>query len=387
MRVLVLHNSYRNQGGEDLAVAGEVDIMRKAGMDVRLETVSNRGISSPVEQARLFLTVANDPKRKIWVQGLCDDYRPDIVHIHNFFPLLTTAVHEGAAERQLPVVQTLHNYRLLCANALFLRNGAVCETCINGNKAVAFLSRCYRGSFAATLAAMRLRQHAARNDIWARHVHRFIALTEFARGKFIEGGLDGDRIVVKPHFVEDVGVMEHSRAGALFVGRLSPEKGAGTLIQAWRSLPHIPLTIVGDGPERSRLMASAPRNVVFTGHLRQDAVTPLMRRAAVLVVPSIAYETFGMTIAEAFSAGLPVIASDIGAPAELVGRSGGGVLFKAGDAADLVRVVTDVLGNSDTLGALSAGARRDYLRRYTPERNLEHLLSIYRDAAQRAKAS
>lgn len=385
MRVLVLHNAYRELGGEDRVVDAEVTLMRQAGIEVRLETVHNRELTRLPQQVRAFWMAAHDPHRQRWMEDICATWQPDLVHVHNFFPQLTPAIHVAAAGQGLPVVQTLHNYRLLCANGLFLRHGKICENCISGNNVVAVMSRCYRGSLPATLTSMRMRAGAERHGVWSRCVHRFIALTEFARAKFVAGGFDPEQIAVKPNFADDVGQGQQRRSGALYVGRLAPEKGVETLIEAFRLLPELSLTVVGDGPLRDELMAKATPNVRFTGALDGDVVTRMMRGAAVLVMPSLFYEAFPRTIAEAFSAGLPVIASHLGALSELVGGSGAGRLFDAGDARSLAEVTRVLMADSYALDRLSETAREVYLRQYTPTHNLEMLLAIYDDAAKRAR--
>lgn len=383
MNILILHNTYQQRGGEDAVVAAESTLLRAAGHDVRVEIVSNDGISGFAAKARVFARTPFNPTIKNWLTNLITGQRPDVVHIHNFFPLLTPAVHEAATELNIPVVQTLHNYRLLCANALFLRDGQVCEKCLHGNRTAALLHRCYRGSLPGSLALVRMQNRAFRHQIWHRNVHRFIALTEFARSKFVEGGLPAENIAVKPNFVPDPQLGDTTRRGALFVGRLSKEKGVHILMKAWHSLPKIPLTVVGAGPEFERLKAMAPGNVSFTGKQPSEKVAQYLADTKALILPSICYEGFPMTVVEAFASRTPVISSNIGSLGEIIVPGRNGAHFHPGDAADLSTIVQRLFKNPATIASLGDGARASYEALYTPEKNLIQLEDIY-EAALRA---
>jgi Glycosyltransferase len=383
MKILILHNEYQQRGGEDAVVAAEEALLFERGHEVRVAQAHNNDISGFVSKATVFATVAYSRGRYLWAKELLAGFRPDILHIHNFFPLLTPAVHHAATDMGVPVVQTLHNFRLTCANALLLRDGHVCEKCVGGSKLWGAYHRCYRASLPASLAVVHMQLRAQRSQTWKRHVHRFIALTEFARGKFIAAGLPGDRISVKPNFVSaahrDVAKM---RAGALFVGRLSPEKGVTPLIDAWHSLPDIPLTVIGDGPERPRLAATAPPNVRFLGQMNASAVREEMARAEFLVMPSIWYEGFPMTVVEAFSQGLPVLASRIGALEEIVLPDVNGGHFEPSNPMSIVGAVNAFRANAGAGSRLEAGARRTYQDCYTGERNAVQLEKIYAEAIE-----
>ena len=266
MKVLLLHNTYQQRGGEDVMVEAEAEMLRAAGHDVRVESVSNDGIVGVKGKSSIFMRSSYDPARAKWAAELVSSHRAEIVHVHNFWPILTPAVHRGAAQAGAAVVQTLHNFRLLCSGGIFLRDGAVCEKCLNSTPAWGVMHRCYRGSIPGSLAvaAMQIRTH--QNGVWQRDVRRFIALTEFARNKFIEGGLPAERIVVKPNALADSAPQSiERRNGALFVGRVSVEKGASTLVEAARSVPDLSVTIAGDGPDRAKCLTSAlmgPNSVI-----------------------------------------------------------------------------------------------------------------------------
>lgn len=380
MNILLLHNLYQNRGGEDVVVEAESALLRAAGHRVNVETVANDEIRGLSDKLATFFNAPFDPARRQWIRELIASHRPDVVHVHNFFPLLTPAVHEGAAEAGVAVVQTLHNYRLVCAGALLMRSEQICEKCVGGSKAWGVAHRCYRGSVAGSFAIVRMQARARRNRTWTRYVHRFIALTEFGKAKFVQDGFPAERVIVKPNFAFPAPVGGGERRGALFVGRLSLEKGVHVLVQAWRQLPNIPLTIVGEGPERGSLETLAPSNVRFLGPLESSEVRRHMTQAQALIMPSLWYEGFPMTIVEAFSCGLPVIAPRLGAMAELVANGRNGILFAPGDAVSLAAAACDAFAVPAKLTSMGEVARETYTRLYTPERNVLRLEEIYAQA-------
>lgn len=250
MRILLVHNEYRGPGGEDVVLANEHCLLIERGHAVHVAKVTNADISGWAAKARAAWYTSYRPQSRFWLAGNIQDFTPDVVHVHNFFPLLTPAIYDACFDAGVAVVQTLHNYRTVCANGLLLREGRPCEDCILGSPYQAVLHRCYRGSRLGSWTVARLIQvHRSRNT-WRDKVTRFIALTRFARSKFVEAGLPAEKIVVKPNFVPDPGPPTNdSRQGALFVGRLAPEKGITTLLRAWATVD-ASLTVVGDGPLR-----------------------------------------------------------------------------------------------------------------------------------------
>ena len=329
------------------------------------------------------------------VRRLCEDSRPDIAQVQNFWLNLSPSAHRACQDANVPTVQTLRNFRLLCANALFLRDGQVCEDCLGKAPWRGVVRRCYRDSLLASAAVARMIVSNRRRDTWRRDVDAFIALTEHSRSKFIAGGLPADRIFVKPNFVDDPGPPSGAPSGSdvvLYVGRLSKEKGVGTLLAAWTGTElgrrHARLVIAGDGPERAALEEQAsslglsPRVATFAGHQSPPNLHSLIARSRVVVVPSISYETFGRVVIEAFCHGRPVIASDIGAIGELVQHGRTGLKFPPGDAEALGETIGTILGDGTLVDRLGANARAEYLAKYTPQHNFEMLMRIYRFAIE-----
>jgi glycosyltransferase involved in cell wall biosynthesis len=388
-RILVLHNLYQQAGGEDVQMRAEVELLRHAGHAVRLVTVSNDTISGLGNKLKTFLTTPYNPARYDFIVDLVREFRPDIVHVHNFFPQFTPAIHEGARASRVAVVQTLQNYRLFCAGAFFLREGRVCEKCLHGTRYWGVVHRCYRSSFPGSVAVVRMQNRAIAHHTWD-GVDQFIALTEFARDKFVEAGLSADHISVKPNTLpldwQAPPKPPGSREGALYVGRLSREKGVDVLLEAWRQLPDVPLTIVGVGPEEAALRSSAPAGVRFVGALPPDGVREHMQKAACLVMPSRWYEGLPLTAIEAFSLGLPIICSRIGSLAEIVEDDSNGWHFETNNAAELAARARHCFGDPELLSRASREARASFDRVYTGERNLEMLTGIYKKAIASAKS-
>jgi glycosyltransferase involved in cell wall biosynthesis len=389
MKILAVHNRYQRPGGEDQVFVDETALLESRNHRVLRYEVHN----DQVKQVNR-LTLAKDT---VWntsayreLGALIRRERPDVVHFHNTLPLVSPAGYYAARAEGVPVIQTLHNYRLLCPVALFFRDGGVCEDCMG--KAVPWpgvVHRCYRGSLAASgVIATMLTIHRALRT-WTEMVDVYVALTEFARNKFIEGGLPAGKIVVKPNFVApDPGRGQGGGGYALFVGRLAAEKGTGTMLAAWDRLgTRIPLKIVGDGPLRDRVVEAAARqsNVEWLGHRPVEEVHALMGKADMLVFPSEWYETFGRVAVEAFAAGTPVIAANIGAVAELVEHGRTGLEFRPGDPEDLVTQVEWAMSHPAELRRMRDEVRAEFEAKYTAERNYRALMEIYEAALERKK--
>ena len=376
-RVLVVHNAYQHRGGEDTVVESEIALLRAHGHDVETYTRDNDDVGGISSLALARQTLWSARTTREFAERV-EQFRPDVIHAHNTFPLISPSLEWIAEQAGVPVVQTLHNFRLMCLNALFLREGKVCEDCMGHLPWRGVARACYRESRAASavLAGM-LTLHRGVGT-YRNKVARYIALNEFCRGKFIEGGLPAERVVVKPNFVDAAAPVEAERNGLLFVGRLSVEKGIDTLAQAVRRLPGVALRVAGDGPKAGLLDGIS--GVTRMGSLPGEAVRTEMARASALVVPSIWYENFPRTIVEAFAAGLPVIASRIGALAEIVSEGKTGLLFEPGSPADLADKIAWALSHPDEMAAMGRNARARYESEFSPEVNYRRLMELYGEA-------
>ncbi|MHC2257858.1 glycosyltransferase involved in cell wall biosynthesis [Bradyrhizobium embrapense] len=382
MKILVAHNRYQGRGGEDVVFGAEVDLLRGAGHDVETLTVSNEAINSLAARIATTLSIADNAEGKRAMAEAIDRFRPDIVHVHNFFPLLSPAVFDVCRQQRVPAVVTLHNYRTICTGGMLLRDGRICHKCLDRGHLWGVAHRCYRGSLPGSLASAYMIAQHRRRGTWTRPGVRLIALTQFARTLFTQAGFDAGRIDVKPNFMADPGAPDPAipRTGLLYVGRLSREKGVGVLLDAVAGTG-VPLRIVGEGPERAALEARAPANVRLLGALSRSEVLREMASARALVVPSLWYEGFPMVVVEAFAQGTPVIASEIGGLAEVVTAGTTGALVPPGDAAALGQRIAELLDAPARATVWGKAARAAYLERYAPDENLRLLEAIYARAA------
>ncbi len=374
MRVLQVHNRYREAGGEDAVVADEGALLARHGHTVTTFERDNADLRAGPGAAL----------NAVWARGAAREFaaaltqfQPDVVHVHNTFPAISPAVHWAAARARVPVVQTLHNYRLLCVQAMLVRDGAVCEACVGHGPWRGVLHRCYRGSLAASAAAAASLAVHRRLGTWQRKVARYIALTDFAARKFIAAGLPAQRIAVKPNFVDLPPPPAGARTGLLYVGRLAPEKGLAVLARA-AARAGVVVDVVGTGPMAAEL-AGAPGLRLY-GALAPDEVYARMRAAAVLVMPSLWYEGFPRTLVEAYACELPVIASRLGAFVELVQEDHTGWLVEPGSADALAHALRRAVAQPETLAAMGAAARVRYAADYGPDTNYRALMAIYEAA-------
>lgn len=391
MRVLLLHNRYAAAGGEDAVVSAEKALLESRGQAVRLYEVANGAIGGLASRLRAGAGAVWSVAAERAVAREIARFGPDVVHVHNFFPLLSPSVYRPARRAGAAVVQTLHNYRLLCPNGILFRDGAPCADCV-GRRVPwpGVLHGCYRGSRAASASAAAMLATHRLIGTWARQVDLYLAPSAFVRRKFVEAGFAPDRIEVKPHFVVGEPAPGDGRGGyALAVARSSEEKGIRTLLAAWQRLREdVPLTIVGDGPLREELEAASRGDgrIAWAGHLPPDDVRRHMRNASFLVVPSTCYETFGRVVIEAFAEGLPVVVAAGGASAELVEHGRTGLHVAPGDPAALAAAVAWLSRHPGRLAALRGPARAEFEEKYGPARNYTLLVRSYARALEHARS-
>ena len=391
MRVLVLHNRYQLPGGEDVVVRQEIEMLRGAGIETELYEVNNDAIVGIGQQVRATIGAFYSRQSRSEVAELVKRFRPDVMHVHNFMPRLTPSVYGPARDHGCAVVQTLHNYRLLCANAILQRNDRPCQDCVGRAYGwPGLMHRCYRGSAVGSAVVSGVTALHRMRGTWRNEVDRYIVLTRFAQDLFARSGVvPPEKIVVKPNAVPDPGVGTGDGKYLLFVGRLSPEKGIRVLLEAAQHADGfpMPLKIVGGGPleEEVRRCAQDGR-IEYLGNQPQAEVRRLMKHAALLLFPSLWYETFGMVIAEAFASGLPVIASNLGAMTELVIPEKTGVLVEPGSVNGFLGADKRIVSSPALHSSMRRNARISYEQNYTLEANRHMLLRIYEQAREVAAA-
>lgn len=383
LRIIIAHNAYQHRGGEDAVVESEMTLLRSHGHEVTTYFRNNDDINSASAISTAMQTLWSS-RTVDELSELIHSFRPDIIHVHNTFPLISPSLYWAATRANVPVVLTLHNFRLMCLSALYLRNGNVCEDCAGRLPWLGVVRSCYRDSVpASTVLAGTIALHRGLGT-YRNKVSRYIALTEFAKLKFITGGLQENNLRVKPNFIEDPfkgqALASTKKAEALFVGRFSQEKGISILLQAWNSVSY-PILLAGNGPDFDQCKETNKHgDITFLGLQSKQQIHELMSKASFLIMPSIWHETFGLVIIEAFAHGMPVICSRLGGMAEIVEDHKTGLHFDAGDADDLTHKVNWMLAHPEECVKMGENARDVYLEKYTPEINYQHLMSIYQEA-------
>jgi glycosyltransferase involved in cell wall biosynthesis len=384
MNILVAHNFYKQPGGEDQCVAAEVAMLRAHGHNVTQYCLRNESID-----AMSRLDVAS---RTIWslpafreLRELFRTLQPQIAHFHNTFPLISPAAYYAARAENIRVVQTLHNFRLCCSNAVLFRDGKVCEACLGKSFGwPGIVHKCYHDSRTASAAIATMVATHRVLGTWQKAVDVYIALTEFSRRKLLEGGLPADKIAVKSNFAyPDPGLGAGTGEYAVFVGRLSAEKGVETLLKGWRHLGgRLPLKLIGDGPLAPLVQEAAKNDAMirWLGNAPLETVYSLVGQAAFLVLPSQCYENFPRVIIEAFAKGTPVIVSKLGAMAEIVDDGRTGLHFNPGDPVDLAEKVRSILADPWKLPQMRQAARQEFDQHFTADVNHHSLMAVYERA-------
>ena len=389
MKILAVHNRYLLGGGEDLSHSTEVAMLRSHGHEVDEMIEDNRRIDKMGNLRAALRTVWSiEAYRQVTKRLRESQY--DVILVQNFFPLISPSIYYAAWRTGTPVIQYIRNYRLVCLNAYLLRNDKVCEDCVG--KAIPWpgvLHGCYRGSRSASLAVAAMLVIHRFLDTWNKKVYRFVALTEFSKTKLITGGIRANKIVIRPNFIHpDPGKENEKGEYALFVGRLSSEKGITPLLEGWDRMPEDKkLILIGNGPLLEDLIQKARNqpNLEVMGALPPEDTINMIRRAKFLIFPSILYEGMPRTIIEAFATGTPVIASDLGAMVDMVEHGSNGFLFPAGDGTRLAEKALALYSNPDLYTRMQLKARQTYVTCYSSSLAYQKLMQIIEDMLSEQK--
>lgn len=384
-KILAIHNYFKHEGGEDKVFDTETNLLESAGHHVIRYTLHNDQINEG-SQLKLALTTIWNVQTQKDLHELVRRTQPQIAHFHNSFPLISPSAYWTLKSEQIPIVQTLHDYRFFCINGLFFRDNLVCERCIG--KFVQWPGiqyRCYRGDRAASGVATLINLVHRLANTWSKTVDIFIALTELSKRKYIQAGMAPKKIIVKPNCVYPEPLRGNgSGNNALFIGRLSPEKGIGLLMSAWKHPliqdRQLVLRIAGQGPLEDFVQTEAANTpgIQYLGQISSDKVIQEMQRAAFLIVPSIWYEGFPRVIAEAFATGLPVVGSRIGNLAEVIKEHRTGVLFDPTYDSDLAHKICWMLDHPTALLEMRSQCHQEFARFYSPDNTLRQLTDIYK---------
>lgn len=382
MKILLVHNKYRQNGGEDVAFWSESELLSNNGHEVEHLLYDNTSIKTFFDKFMSGVWAIYNPASAQALKIKIKAFSPDVIHVHNFLPLVSPSVLFIAKKYKIPVVLTLHNYRLICPSAILFYNGQVYEKSIHS---VFPLDAIWKGVYrhstlqTATVALMT----AIHNMLgtWKNKVDCYITLTRFACAKFESSALSisPKKLVIKPNFIKDCGNGETDREDFfLFIGRLTEEKGIRTLLRA-ASLYNFKFTIIGEGPLGKEVENFARQNPTMTylGFQSKSIVISYLKKCKALIFPSIWYEGFPLTIIEAFCTGTPVIASDMGGMTEIIQNRVNGLHFEPGNEKDLVSKILEIEDENDLAKKLSNNARSTYLNHYTPAKNYDQLVGVY----------
>lgn len=397
MKVLMIHNSHRSgsSSGDDVVFSKESKLLEKYGHKVLKINPSNDEFdkANVLKKISIILQIPWSFNYYIKIKKLLVNEKPDIIHLHNFFPFISPSVFYAAKSAGIPIIQTLHDFRYLCPTAFLMRRGKICDECKDGSFFKSIEYGCFKDSRLQSIPiALMLKLHQYLKT-FKKRLDAYICLTESQRKIFLNAGFDKEKLFIKPNFVDDTFDRAKYNFGdyVVFIGRLGEEKGVRTLIGAWKDLPDIPLKIVGDGPDteefKSLISEIGIKNIEFTGYKPYLECRKILNSARFLVMPSIWYETFGLTLVEAFSHCKPVIASNLGAMADIVKDKETGLLFTPMNVQELAGAVLWLWNNPEECKRMGLNARKEYEENYTLGKNYEMLMGIYHEVIERKRSA
>lgn len=386
MKILVVHNFYRQPGGEDRVVESEADLLRSVGHDVKIYSVNSADYRS--SKLRLAGRIIWSQSDFINIGKEITVFEPDIVHVHNIFPLISVSAIISASRMGIPLIQTLHNYRPFCINGTLYRNGHICTDCLIGSSLSGIVHACYHDSLIESVGAV-LSGKIQRAIGWEKKVDLFISSSEFSKEINIQSGIPKDKIIVKPNpsFVESDYKPREAPAKPcfLFIGRLDKRKGILTIMEAAKQVEY-DIRILGDGDLMSDMENTIReynmKNVHLLGWSSKEIVASEMREATATIVSSEFFESFGNVIVESFANGTPVITSNVGAQCRLVDDGYTGLHFEMADATDLARKMRMMASEESAWVDMSKNARNEYNERFSQQGNVDQLVKIYSQAIE-----
>lgn len=388
MKILIIHNLYQQSGGEDSVFEAEGKLLEQNGHEVERLIFDNKYISSLLSRIKTAIFLFYNPVASGILLNKIKNFRPDLIHVHNFFPLASPSIFFRSKREKIPVVLTLHNYRLVCANATLHRKNRICEKCPGKKLPVSGLVyNCYRNSVLQTALVTLFSYFHKVAGTWKNKIDRYIALTKFQKNLILNSslGLNEKKITIKPNFVNDPGEGEKNREDYfVFIGRLSEQKGISTLLDSLK-FHDFKLKIIGDGPLRDLVKDREKnnKNLEYLGFMNKEIIFDNLKRSKALILPSTWYEGFPVVIVEALATGTPVITSNIGSQAEIIKDGYNGVHFTVSDPVDLAEKVKYISNMDDNY--MYKNARREFLEKYSPEKNLKALIKIYNDVINEKK--
>jgi glycosyltransferase involved in cell wall biosynthesis len=387
MKVLQVHNFYRTRGGECSVVNTERALLENYGHEVIPYYRDSLNIDELglLAKAHMLLNVPYNNKVERDLEVIIRNVKPDVAHVHNVFPMLTTAVYKALNRCGVPVVQTIHNFRFLCPNGQFYIHDHICEDCQKRGYFSAVKKRCMQDSIlVSSLYAIAI-SNAWKTGILPNNIDKYIALNQFFAQRLIDAGIPSSRVCILGNFIDETEVSVSAKQDyVLYLGRLSKEKGIRTLLNAWENVSGSTLKIAGSGPMLHEIEALVSHrnveNVQLLGHVSGDEKQELIKNAICLVVPSEWYENFPISIVEAMSLGTPVVASNIGGLPEMVGHKKTGLIFEPGNHDALEAVLYAIITDQEMAGRLAVNALKAAQDLFGASKHHDGLIEIYSEA-------
>ena len=384
MKVLLVHNEHGRPSGEEVIVQCIKNLIEENGHQVIYYIRSSAEISEmPFGNFNAFISgIYSRESRKI-LKNLLVKHQPDVVHVHNLFPFISPSILPICRKLRFPVVMTVHNYRLVCPNGLHMRSGEICMKCASGHEYWCVLRNCERNLFKSIGYAFR-NWFARKRRFFLDNVTIFVTLTQFQRQRLLAEGFPADRITVIPNMASSKDKEQNARYGSFvgFIGRISPEKGIQTFMDAASKCADISFKVAGSYDRMPHLLASPSSNFDFVGHLSHEKLDEFYKAVRMIVLPSICFEGFPMVLAEAMLYGKPVICSRIGGLPEIVEDGKTGLLFESADAEDLSVKIRYLWNRPDLCRKMGHEGRKKALREYSPKKYYKRLMEVYQKAIE-----
>jgi len=379
--ILLIHNYYKIRGGEDVVFEQEAEALEKRGHKVIKYTRHNEEIDQYGfwEKISFFWRAISNQRTKRELEALLEKHKIEIAHVHNVFPLISPIIYKILHKHKIKVVQTLHNYRFLCPNGLFYRNKQICQRCSKGDFWSCVIHKCYKDSFIFSLLYAFIIKLNQKN--FKKNIDGYIALTQFAKNIFIDNGFKEKKVYVKDNgFFDPKKSQKASEGYFLYLGRISEEKGLDFLLASFVKLPEYRLKVVGDGAllETYQKQFKNFKNIEFLGRVDGEKKEGLLQKAEALLLPSVCFENYPLAIVEAFSFGIPVIASRIGGIPFIVEEGETGFLFEVNNFADFAAKLKKIYGQKALRKKMGNEARKVFEERMDFEINIKRLEEIYR---------
>jgi glycosyltransferase involved in cell wall biosynthesis len=390
MKILICHNYYNSKSGEDIVIGEDIRILKERQIEVIEYTRSNRDIENyNIFQKTRFIAGTVYSKKSVRDIGeIIQEVRPDVALVQNVFPLISPSIYYALHTRQIPIVQLVYNYRLICPNAVLYTEGKICERCIHGNYTHAIVHKCFRNSYAlSALYSVTLAAHRHTGNL-SKLITAYITPDQFLKNKLVEGGFPDDRIfpVLNPFDVTQYAPSFTHKNYFVYFGRIVHEKGIFTLLGAMKALPNTRLMVVGDGDAymdaKEFVLKEQLSNVQFTGPKYGASLLEILRDAIAVIVPTLWYDNSPMVIHQAFALGKPVIASDIDGIPEIVTNNETGLLFTPGDSMQLAEKIRLLEKDNNLLSRLSINARNKAETEFTSQHRYDGLMSVIQFAQQ-----